>query len=120
MAMIEAMTGDRSAFNARTATLDTMAGNGTLGAGKVVPTIARAMLAFADADYPRTIALLEPETRDVARIGGSGAQREVVEDTLLVAYMRAGEAAKARALLDRRLHRRPSPRDSRWQESLVA
>lgn len=48
MAMIEAMTGDRSAFNARTATLDTMAGNGTLGAGKVVPTIARAMLAFAE------------------------------------------------------------------------
>jgi hypothetical protein len=41
-----------------------------------------------------------------------------VEDTLLVALMRSGEAAKARALLDRRLHRRPSPRDTRWYRQL--
>lgn len=120
MAMIEAMAGDRAALHARVAALDTLAANGTIGAGTVVPTIGRAMLAFADADYARTIALLEPAARDVARIGGSGAQREVVEDTLLVAYMRAGETAKARGLLDRRLHRRPSPRDARWRESLAA
>ena len=120
MAMIEAMANDRAALNARVAALDTLAADGSLGAGAVVPAIGRAILAFADRDFARVIALLEPVSRDVARIGGSGAQRDVVEDTLLVAYMRAGETAKARALLDRRLHRRPSPRDTRWRESLPA
>jgi hypothetical protein len=56
----------------------------------------------------------------VVRIGGSGAQREIVQDTLLVALMRSGEASRARDLLDRRLHRRPSPRDARWREQLSA
>jgi hypothetical protein len=51
---------------------------------------------------------------------GSGAQREVVEDTLLVALMRSGHAEKARNLLDRRLHRRPSPRDAAWRVQLAA
>jgi len=85
-----------------------------------VPTVGRALSAFADADYVRAIALLEPVAPEVVRIGGSGAQREVIEDTLLVAYMRVGDTAKARALLDRRLHRRPSPRDARWREGLAA
>jgi len=34
---------------------------------------------------------------------------------LLLALMRSGESAKARDLLDRRLHRRPSQRDARWR-----
>jgi hypothetical protein len=45
---------------------------------------------------------------------GSHAQREIIEDTFIVALMRGGEAAWARALLDRRLHRCPSPRDACW------
>ncbi|MDR6676614.1 hypothetical protein [Pseudomonas oryzihabitans] len=38
---------------------------------------------------------------------------------LLVALMRGGEPTKAQALLDERLHRRPSQRDRRWQASLA-
>ena len=57
---------------------------------------------------------------DVARIGGSGAQREIIEDTLLLALIRSGEATKARALLDERLHRRPSPRDTLWKSQIAA
>ena len=63
---------------------------------------------------------LKPVAAEVVRIGGSGAQREMIEDMLLLALIRAGEAAKARALLDRRLHRRPSPRDRRWHGLLAA
>jgi hypothetical protein len=44
----------------------------------------------------------------------------LIEDTLLVSLMRSGETAKARALLDRRLDRRPSPRDTRWHGLLTA
>lgn len=57
---------------------------------------------------------------EVVRIGGSGAQREIVQDTLLVALMRSGQAEKARLLLDGRLHRRPSPRDAAWRAGIAA
>ncbi|MCH7843165.1 MAG: hypothetical protein IID01_10415, partial [Chloroflexi bacterium] len=49
-----------------------------------------------------------------ARIGGSHAQREVFEDTLTEAYLRAGQFDKAEALLGQRLKRRESPRDLFW------
>ncbi|AVO45121.1 tetratricopeptide repeat protein [Phreatobacter cathodiphilus] len=93
---------------------------GTLAAGPVVPGMCRAALAFAEERYATCVAILEPLASEVLRIGGSGAQREVFHDTLLVALMRSGETEKARRLLDQRLHRRPSPRDSAWMRSLAA
>lgn len=48
------------------------------------------------------------------RIGGSNAQREVFEDMLLEAYLRAGRYALAEAMLRTRLGRRPSARDFFW------
>jgi uncharacterized NAD(P)/FAD-binding protein YdhS/tetratricopeptide (TPR) repeat protein len=45
------------------------------------------------------------------RVGGSAAQREVVEDTLLYALVQAGRCEPARELLNQRLDRRPCPRD---------
>lgn len=120
MALLEAATDDREALDRRIATLEAMVAEGTLGAGGIVPAIGRAALAFADADYAACARLLEPMQGDFARIGGSNAQREVIEDMLLLALMRGGEVAKARALLDRRLHRRPSPRDARWLAGLAA
>ncbi|MET3528061.1 tetratricopeptide repeat protein [Phenylobacterium koreense] len=118
MAMIEAATGDREGLTKRVEALEDLIAKDALSAGKVVPTIARAAQAFAEADYATCIRVLEPQAHEVVRIGGSGAQREIIEDTLLVAFMRDGQAEKARALLDRRLHRRPSPRDAMWLASL--
>jgi hypothetical protein len=120
MALLAAATGDREAVERRAAALTDLVEAGTLAAGPVVPAICRAALAFAEEDYAGCVRVLAPVAAEVARIGGSGAQREVVEDTLLLALMRSGEAAKARALLDRRLHRRPSPRDARWHGLLAA
>jgi uncharacterized NAD(P)/FAD-binding protein YdhS/tetratricopeptide (TPR) repeat protein len=45
------------------------------------------------------------------RVGGSAAQREIVEDTLLYALIEAGRCEQAKVLLARRLDRRPSPRE---------
>ena len=57
---------------------------------------------------------LAPLADQVVRIGGSNAQREVVEDTLLQAYLRAGHLEPMAALLRQRLARRPSARDEHW------
>jgi hypothetical protein len=120
MALLAAATGDREAVERRAAALTALVEAGTLAAGPVVPAICRAALAFAEEDYAACVRILEPVAAEAVRIGGSGAQREIVEDMLLVALMRSGETAKARALLDRRLHRRPSPRDVRWRGLLAA
>lgn len=120
MAIIAAATGERTALEQRAATLTGLVEAGTLGAGPVVPAICRAALAFAEKRHGDCVRLLEPLAAEVVRIGGSGAQREMVEDMLLLALMRSGAAAKARALLDRRLRRRPSARDTRWLGQLAA
>ena len=56
----------------------------------------------------------EPRLDQLARIGGSHAQREVFEDTMLEAYLRAEQFDKAEAMLRTRLQRRDSVRDLFW------
>ncbi|MCW2767287.1 MAG: pyridine nucleotide-disulfide oxidoreductase [Nocardioides sp.] len=51
------------------------------------------------------------------RLGGSDAQREILEETRIAALIRADRLEEARLLLDRRLDRRRSPRDERWRVS---
>ena len=81
---------------------------GRVPAGAVVPIVARAMGAFAQGRHEETIAALAPVLDQLVRVGGSWAQRDLFEHTLLAAYLRAGRAADAQALLRRRVDRRPS------------
>lgn len=118
MALFAAATQDRQALAARLAVIEQRLADGKLPAGPVVPAICRAMTAFADEDFAACVRALAPVLTDVVRIGGSHAQRELIEDTFVVALMRSGELARARAMLDARLHRRPSLRDARWQAAL--
>ncbi len=120
MAILEAASADHDGVERRAVALEALVEAGTIAAGPVVPALCRAALAFANGDHAGCARILEPLAGEVVRIGGSGAQREMFEDMLLLALMRGGEAAKARALLDRRLHRRPSPRDAAWRAQLAA
>lgn len=115
MALFAAATQNRDALAARLAAIEQRLADGKLPAGPVVPAICRALAAFADEDYGTSVQILAPVLGEVVRIGGSHAQRELIEDTYIVALMRSGELPRARALLDARLHRRPSLRDVRWQ-----
>jgi hypothetical protein len=117
MALFAAATQNRVALFARLATIEQRLAEGKLPAGPVVPAIFRALAAFADEDYASCVQTLAPVLAEVVRIGGSHAQRELVEDTYIVALIRSGELPRARALLDARLHRRPSLRDARWQRA---
>ncbi len=56
----------------------------------------------------------------VWRVGGSDAQREVVEETLLTALLRAGRYDEARTLIDGRLDRRRCRRDEWFRELAVS
>jgi hypothetical protein len=58
-------------------------------AGAVLPAVCAAFAAFAEKRYAEVVALLEPVRRDFVRLGGSGAQRRVLEETLEAARERA-------------------------------
>jgi tetratricopeptide (TPR) repeat protein len=83
-------------------------------AGSVVLPLVQGIWAFAQGAYDQAIQWIEPIAEQIIRIGGSNAQREVFEDTLLEAYLRAGHYAPAEAILRRRLGQRPSARDVFW------
>lgn len=59
---------------------------------------------------------LAPQIR---RLGGSDAQREIVEEARIAALLRAERLDEARVLLDERLDRRRSPRDERWRQETL-
>ncbi|MDX2205677.1 MAG: tetratricopeptide repeat protein [Hyphomicrobiaceae bacterium] len=118
VALAAAAAGRREALEARVAGLEARLAEGRLAPGPVLLAICRGVRAFSDGDYRACAQLLEPAAADVVRIGGSHAQRDLVEDTLIVALIKAGETERARKLLDTRLHRRPSLRDARWRAGL--
>jgi hypothetical protein len=114
MALFAAATRNQAALTERLAVIEKRLAEGKLPAGPVLPQLFRAMSAFADGDYRSCVAQLSPVLDEVVRIGGSHAQRTLIEDTFIVALMKSEDLPRARALLDARLHRRPSPRDVRW------
>ncbi len=87
---------------------------------EMILPIALGAAAFAAGDYDEAADLMGPTYPMLARIGGSHAQREVFEDTLLETYIRAGRYDDARAMLDERLSRRSSVRDTYWMGRLEA
>jgi hypothetical protein len=117
-ALAYAGAGDGESLEALAVGLRQRAAEGRLPEGEGVVDLVRGLAAFARADYEETVRLLGPVAAEVVRIGGSHAQREVFEDTLLVAYLRTGRAEAAESLLRVRLDRRPSPRDAAWLAGL--
>jgi hypothetical protein len=77
-------------------------------AAEIVAPIARAFRAFARSDWTAAVSELEGVMAAHERIGGSRAQRDLVEYALVVSLLRAGRAEDARRLLQtRRLASRP-------------
>ena len=63
-------------------------------------------LAFAAGDYRRAVEAIQPVRNDAARIGGSHAQRDVINRTLIAAAQRSGQRSLAGALLAEAADRR--------------
>jgi hypothetical protein len=79
---------------------------GKFAPGSVAPTIAEGFAAYAKNDWNAAIRDFEQALPETVRIGGSRAQRDLVEHTLIAAYLKAGRADDARALIARRTDRR--------------
>jgi hypothetical protein len=77
----------------------------------VVSPLAAALRALAENDPGLAADRLEDLLGSIWRLGGSDAQREIVEDTLIAALLAAARFDEARTLIDRRLDRRVCHRD---------
>ena len=101
-------TDDREGVAGIVAELEQRTASGRSPAGDVVQRLIAGLAAYGRGDWAGAILGLEPALAETVRIGGSRAQRDLVENTLLAAYLRAGHAVDARRLVAAHGDRRPS------------
>jgi hypothetical protein len=70
--------------------------------------VTRAILAFGEGDYGETVRLLRPVRNQAHRFGGSHAQRDLLDLTLIEAALRSGQQALAQALIAERIDLKPA------------
>ena len=113
-AMAFTASGDQAAQGRLVARLEALARGSDKLAAEITLPLVRALGSFGTGDYQETVKLLEPISGQLVRIGLSHAQREVFEDTLFEACLRAEQFNKAESLIKARLWRRDSARDMFW------
>ena len=82
------------------------------GAAELLPGLARGLAAYVEGDHAAASDLLLAQEPHVLRYGGSHAQREVFEDTLLQTLAMAERYEEATSRLQARLDRRESRLDA--------
>ncbi|WFB06368.1 FAD/NAD(P)-binding protein [Streptomyces sp. LX-29] len=87
---------------------------------EVVAPLCEALEAVLEERWSVAVRQLRGVLPALPRVGGSAAQREVVEETLLYALVAAGHCDSARRVLEQRLDRRSSPLDRRRLADLPA
>ncbi|RKT43002.1 tetratricopeptide repeat protein [Thiocapsa rosea] len=75
--------------------------------------VTRAIHAFGEGDYAETVRLLRPARDRANRFGGSHAQRDLIDLTLIEAALRDGQLALARALIAERVDLKPDSASAR-------
>ena len=86
---------------------------------EVVAALCAGLGAVVEQRWDDAAAVLSGVVATMAPLGGSKAQREVVEDTLVHALAMAGRNQEAAVVLDARLSRRASPLDARRRARLM-
>ena len=115
-ALAYASAGDGAALSALTAGLEALHAKGHPIAGTVALPLVRGVAAYVDGDFAGALALMESVASEIHRVGGSHAQWELFEETMVVCLLRLGRLAEAQRLIRRRLGFRRSPRDLAWLE----
>src|SRR5215472_10258551 len=115
-ALAYASCGDEGALARLIDGLRTLDAKGHPIAGCVALPLVQGTAAFAVGDHAGALAHFEPVLEELHRIGGSHAQWEIYEETMVVSYLALARYDDAARLLRRRLGRRPSMRDRNWLE----
>ena len=102
IALTQAVAGEDAAPEERVRQMDELARQGRYPSGPLVPMVARGFAAFERQQFSAAIDALEPITEELERIGGSRAQLDLVEFTLLKAYVGAGRLDDAQRMLSGR------------------
>ena len=102
IALAEIVAGNDAALEARATEMDKLARNGRYPSGPVVPAVSGAFAAFERANFSVAIDALEPIANELERIGGSRAQLDLVEFTLLRAYLSLDQLDHARRMMGAR------------------
>jgi tetratricopeptide (TPR) repeat protein len=100
--LAQAVMGDDAALDGRAQQMEALAREGRYPSGSYLPSVSRGIAAFERGDYSAAIAALAPLAGQNERIGGSRAQHDLIEFTLLKAYLEADRPEEARRLLDAR------------------
>jgi predicted Zn-dependent protease len=75
--------------------------------GRIAVPVAEAICAHRRGDFSRAVDLMKPIYGDMAALGGSHAQQEVLEQIYLDAVLKAGRVDEARRILERAAAQRP-------------
>ena len=113
-ALAYAACGDQAALEKLMDGLRALDAKGNPIAGRVVLPLVQGTAAFAAGDHAGALAHFEPVESEMHRIGGSHAQWELFEETMVACYLELARYDDALRLVRRRLARRASPRDQKW------
>ncbi|NNC79065.1 MAG: tetratricopeptide repeat protein [Acidimicrobiales bacterium] len=102
-----AALGETESLEACITQLQELGEEGKLPAETTAASLTRGYEAYAREQWDSAIDALQPMIPQLVRIGGSRAQRDLVVNTLLSAYVKADRSAEAQAVLDG-MHRHPT------------
>lgn len=94
--------GDSEALDARVRQIEDLAREGRYPSGAYLPALSRGFGAFERGDFSAAVAALAPLAGQNERIGGSRAQHDLIDFTLLKACLNAGRLDEARHVLGMR------------------
>ena len=97
--LAQAVMGDDAALDVRARQMEELAREGRYPSGSYLPALARGFAAFEHGDLSAAIEALAPLAGENERIGGSRAQHDLIEFTLLRAYLSADRLEEARRLI---------------------
>jgi tetratricopeptide (TPR) repeat protein len=100
--LAQAVMGNEVGVDSRACQIEDLARAERYPSGHYLPALSRGFTAFERGDFPAAIEALAPLTGENERIGGSRAQHDLIEFTLLKAYLNAGRLEEARHLLGAR------------------
>jgi len=119
-ALAYAACGDETALAKLVDGLRALDAKGHPIAGTVALPMVQGTAAFVAGDHAGALAHLEPVEGEFHRVGGSHAQWELFEETMVACYLALERYDDAIRLVRRRLQRRASPRDLRWLDRATA